>query len=260
MSILDLSGRSALVVGGGQGMGRATALLLARAGADVQVVDLERERAEAVAEEIEGLGRKSGALVANVTDRAEAESVLADAQTAAPGDALDIVVNIVGQASWSPLLTVDDATWDRDFDVNLRHHFYVCQSAARRWVERERGGVMCLVASVSGLFSAPRHGAYGAAKAGVMAFVRTAAEEWWPHGIRVNAVAPGAVRTPRLEAEWASHATARPADDLLDRIAEPEDIAGAISFLVSDLARRITGQTIVVDGGWTTRFPYSMTE
>lgn len=256
MSILDLSDRSALVVGGGQGMGRATALLLARAGANPIVLDSLAERAEGVAAEVESLGRKSGALTADVTQREQVVQSIAAAESLAGG--LDIVVNIVGGASWAPLISVDDETWDRDFAVNLRHHLYVGQSAARNWVDHERPGVLCVVASVSGMFASARHAAYGAAKAGVLSFVRSAAEEWWPHGIRVNAVVPGAVRTPRMEAEWAAGTTPRPADDLLGRMAEPEDIGGAISFLVSDLARKITGQTIVVDGGWTTRFPYSL--
>jgi NAD(P)-dependent dehydrogenase (short-subunit alcohol dehydrogenase family) len=85
------------------------------------------------------------------------------------------VVNIVGGASWSPLLSVDDETWERDFDVNLRHHLYVGRAAARNWVANERPGVLCVVASISGMFGAARHGAYGAAKAGVLSFVKTAA-------------------------------------------------------------------------------------
>jgi 3-oxoacyl-[acyl-carrier protein] reductase len=257
VSILDLTGRAALVVGGGQGMGRATALLLARAGADVAVVDLEADRAAGVRAEIEALGRRSAGLTANVIDRDEAAGVVASAEDALGG--LDIVVNIVGQASWAPLVEMDDATWDRDFDMNLRHHLYVGQAAARHWIARDRPGALCVVASVSGLFGSGRHAAYGAAKAGVLSFVRTAAEEWWSHGIRVNAVVPGAVRTPRMQAEWDSGRTPKPAADLLGTISEPEDIGGAIAFLVSDLARRITGQAVVVDGGWTTRFPYALT-
>lgn len=257
MSILDLSGRGALVVGGGQGMGRATALLLAQAGANTVVLDAELDRAETVAVEIEALGRKSGALSADVTRPEAVEGAIAAAEQASGG--LDIVVNIVGGASWAPLLTVDETTWERDFAVNLKHHLYVGRSAARNWIENDRPGALCVVASVSGMFSSARHGAYGAAKAGVLSFTRTAAEEWWPHGIRVNAVVPGAVRTPRMEAEWAAGTTPQPTDDLLGRMADPEDIGGAITFLVSDLAKKVTGQTIVVDGGWTTRFPYSLT-
>jgi len=257
VGILDLTDRGALVVGGGQGMGRATALLLAQAGANPVVLDAEIARAESVASEVEGFGRKSAALSADVTDRTQVQSVIAEAEQAVGG--LDIVVNIVGGASWAPLIAVDEETWERDFAVNLKHHLYVSQSAAQNWVAHERPGALCVVASVSGMFSAARHGAYGAAKAGLLSFVKSAAEEWWPHGIRVNAVVPGTVRTPRMEAEWEAGTTPRPAADLLGTIAEPEDIGGAITFLVSDLARKITGQAIIVDGGWTTRFPYSLT-
>lgn len=258
MSILDLSGRGVLIVGGGQGMGRATALMQAEAGArSVVVLDAERARAEAVAAEIEALGVKSGALTADVTDRGAVEGAIAAAEQASGG--LDIVVNIVGGASWAPLISIDDETWERDFAVNLKHNLYVGQSAARNWIDADRPGSLCVVGSVSALFSAARHAAYGAAKAGVLSFVRSAAEEWWPHGIRVNAVIPGAVRTPRMEAEWAAGTTPRPADDLMGRLADPEDIAGAITFLVSDLAKKVTGQTVLVDGGWTTRFPYALT-
>jgi 3-oxoacyl-[acyl-carrier protein] reductase len=171
---------------------------------------------------------------------------------------LDAVVNIVGSASWGRLLDLDDATWERDFAVNLKQHWYVARSAARAWIEGRRPGALAVVASVSGLFSAPNHGAYGAAKAGLLAFVRTAAEEWWPHGIRVNAVVPGAVRTPRIEALWTSGGVPAPGPETLARMALPEDIANAALFLVSDLARLVTGQALVVDGGATTRFPYAM--
>ena len=181
---------------------------------------------------------------------------VAEARSALSG--LDQVVNIVGASSWGSLLELDDATWERDFAVNLTHHWHVARSAAREWIDSGEGGVLCMVGSVSGQFSAAYHGAYGAAKAGLLALVRTAAEEWWPHGIRVNAVVPGAVRTPRIEAGWADGTVPRPDADTLGRMAMPEDIADAILFLVSDMARRVTGQSLVVDGGATTKFPYSV--
>jgi len=139
----------------------------------------------------------------------------------------------------------------------LKHQFFVARAAARSWVDASEPGVLCVVGSISGAFSAANHGAYGAAKAGLLALVRSAAEEWWPAGIRVNAVVPGAVRTPRIEAAWADGSVPRPDADTLTRLALPEDIAASILFLVSDLALRITGQALVVDGGATTKFPYA---
>ena len=255
MAALDLSGRHALVLGGGQGIGRASAVALAGAGAGVAVLDVEAERAVAVAAEVEALGVRSAALQADVTRAEEAEQAVAQARSVLGG--LDIVVNIVGASTWAPLLDLDEETWERDFAVNLKHHWYVSRSAARLWIEAGEPGVLCVVGSVSGVFSAANHGAYGAAKAGLLGLVQTAAEEWWPAGIRVNAVVPGAVRTPRIEASWADGSIPRPDEDTLSRMALPDDIAGSILFLVSDLARRITGQTLVVDGGATTKFPYA---
>ena len=252
--LLELRGRSALVAGAGQGMGRATALLLARLGARLALLDELAERAEAVASEARALGAAAEALVADVTDAAQVERAVADAVRATGG--LDLLVNIVGGASWAPLLELDDATWERDQRVNLVHHFWLGRAAARQMIAGGRGGSITVVASVSGMFSAAGHGAYGAAKAGLLALVKTMAEEWWPHGIRVNAVVPGAVRTPRIEAAWASGAIRRPAADIVERMALPEDVAGAIAFLSSELARRITGQALVIDAGVTTRFPF----
>ena len=249
-----MRGRSALVVGGGQGMGRAAALLFARLGAAVAVLDEVAERADAVAGEARGAGARAEALVADVTDAAAAEAAVGEALLRL--GALDALVNVVGGASWAPLLELDDATWERDLRLNLKQHWSVSRAAARAMRAGGRGGSLVVVASVSGLFSAAGHGAYGAAKAGLVSLVRTMAEEWWPHGIRANAVVPGAVRTPRIEAAWESGAVRRPAAEVEERMALPEDVAHAIAFLSSEWARRITGQTLVIDGGVTTRFPF----
>ena len=254
--LFGLAGRAALVVGGGQGIGRATALLLARCGARVAVLDSEAARAHGVAQEVRAQGVAGAPVVADVTRAEAAARGVAEAADALAG--LDVVVNIVGSASWGTLLELDEASWERDFAVNLKQHWYVGRAAAGRWIEAQRPGALCVVASVSGQFSAASHGAYGAAKAGLLSFVRTAAEEWWPHEIRVNAVVPGMVRTPRIEAAWAGGSVRRPAPEDLERMAQPEDIAAAATFFVSDLARAITGQTLVVDGGKTTAFPYKL--
>jgi NAD(P)-dependent dehydrogenase (short-subunit alcohol dehydrogenase family) len=254
-SLLGLAGHTAIVVGGGQGMGRASALLFARAGCDVAVVDQVLARAAEVAGEIQKLGRKSVALAGDVTVAEEAERVVDRAAHALSH--LDHCVNIVGQASWAPLLELDEATWDRDHCVNLKQHFFVSRAAARQMISRNRPGTLVSVASVSGLFSAPHHASYGAAKAGLMALTRSMSDEWFPHGLRVNSVAPGSVRTPRIMAQQA--AGEAPGGGFDERMCEVEDIAGAILFLSSSLARRVTGQTLIVDGGKTALFPWNLT-
>jgi 3-oxoacyl-[acyl-carrier protein] reductase len=252
-TLLDMRGRTALVVGGGQGIGRASALALARAGARVAVLDLHAERAKTVAEEVRAQGVDALSVVADATVADDVARAFEECAALGP---LDAVVNIVGSASWAPLLEMDEDTWERDFRVNLVQHRYVSSAAARAWIAAGRPGAIVVVASISGLFSAANHAAYGAAKAGLLSFVRSAAEEWWPQRIRVNAVVPGSVRTPRIEAAWASGAIPQAVPDTVERMSLPEDIAHAALFLASDLARKVTGQALVVDGGATTRFPY----
>ena len=252
---LQLEGRRAAVIGAGQGIGRAAAFALAGAGARVALLDEQLGRAEAVAKELEARGQRAIPLPADVTDAGQAAAGIDAAAEALGG--LDCVVNIVGGASWASLLEVDEQTWRRDFRLNLDQHWYVGRAAARRWIDAASKGSLVVVASVSGVFAAPRHAAYGAAKAGLLSLVKSMSEEWWPH-VRVNAVVPGAVRTPRIEAGWASGEVPRPDDSVVDRMAEPEDVADAALFLSSGLARRITGQALVVDGGTTALFPYSL--
>src|SRR5581483_485265 len=173
---------------------------------------------------------------------------------------LDGVVDIIGMARYQLLVDLDDEEWDWNFDIVLRHAFLAAQIGGRALAE-SGGGTMVFVASVSGITSAPRHAPYGAAKAGLMSLVRTAACELGPKGIRVNAVAPGVVWTPRVSVYLGEEGRERNnANTPLRRIAEPSDIASGILFLTSDLSGFITGQTLVIDGGVGAKFPYPMAE
>ncbi len=141
--------------------------------------------------------------------------------------------------------------------MSLRHAFLAMQYGAKAMAET--GGTMVFVASVSGITSAPRHAAYGAAKAGLMSLVRTGAVELGPLGIRVNAVAPGVVWTPRVSGYLGDEGKARNSENSpLRRVALPQDIASALLFFASDLADYVTGQTLSVDGGVGAKFPYPM--
>jgi NAD(P)-dependent dehydrogenase (short-subunit alcohol dehydrogenase family) len=258
--VFGLQGKPALVVGAGSGIGRATALLLAQVGANVACADLDPKAAEAVAAEVEALGVKAFAVTGDVLDPAGAEAVVAQAHDALGG--LEVVINIVGVAGWVDLLSLDLEAWDLDLRRNLTHHLFVGQAAARRMIADGVAGRMAFVASVSGIYGAPNHAAYGAAKAGVMDLARTMANEWGGYGIRINTVAPDVIATPRVLAGF----TERGVKDIdqivkddgmpLGRWGKPEEIAGPLVFLVSDLAAFMTGQNLVVDGGTQARFPH----
>ena len=187
-SRLSLADRSFIVMGAGNGMGRQAAHALAAVGARLVCVDQDPGLAEDIAKEVSGLG-----LALDMTDRGNVQAVV-DRAVAEHGH-LDGLVDIIGIARWMELLDIDDETWNFEFDVCLRHAFLAMQIAGRAMRETG-GGAMAFVASISGLHSAPNHAAYGAAKAALMALVRTGGVELGKHGIRVNAVAPGATATP----------------------------------------------------------------
>ncbi|MGD6755586.1 SDR family NAD(P)-dependent oxidoreductase [Streptomyces sp. BH105] len=244
-----VDGRVFVLLGAGNGIGRQTAHALTSAGARVLCVDVDGGRAEAVAAQTGGVP-----YVADVTRRQDVQDLFAYAQ----GELGPVggVVDIVGMARYEALDALDDDAWQWHFDLVLRHAWLAVQYGGAA-VAAAGGGPLVFVASVSGLTAAPLHGAYGAAKAGLMSLVRTAAVEYGPRGVRVNAVAPGVVWTPRVAGLLGEEGrAANAANAPLGRVAEPADIAAALLFLASPLSSYVTGQTLVVDGGTGVKFPY----
>ncbi len=248
-SLLRLDGKRFVVVGAGQGIGRQTSHALASVGAKLLCVDNREDLAKEIAEEVGGVP-----FVADATKREDANAAVQACVDEFGG--IDGMVDIVGIARYGDAIETSDADWEWTFDMVLRHAYVFSQAAAKAMTE---GGAMVFVASVSGISSAPRHAAYGAAKAGLMSWVRSLAVELGPRSIRVNAVAPGVVWTPRISqvlGEKGREGQSRNAP--LGRVALPQDIASGILFLASDLASYVTGQTLVVDGGVGVKFPYPM--
>jgi NAD(P)-dependent dehydrogenase (short-subunit alcohol dehydrogenase family) len=252
--MLRMDGRGVVVIGAGQGIGRQTSHALAQAGAKVCCVDLDPDLAADIAGEVGGV-----AWVGNAARRDDAERLFAEAPAALAGIGarrLEGIVDIVGMAQYRGLLDMDDELWDWHHDIVLRHAYLAVQLGGRVLADGG-GGVMVFVASASGLTAAPRHAAYGAAKAGLIGLVRSAAVELGPLGIRVNAVAPGIVWTPRVSGYLGDKGkTINAANSPEGRVALPQDIAAAITFLASDLSAYVNGQILSVDGGVGVKFPY----
>jgi 3-oxoacyl-[acyl-carrier protein] reductase len=253
---LGLTGKTAFVAGCGSGIGQACVRAMAEAGARVACFDVDAAAADAAVAAAQELGTEAIALVGDARRRAEVQRVVDEAAEAFDG--IDVLVDVIGVAYWGRTIDMDESVWDDSFDVVLRHFFHLSSVVGRRMVAQDRGGAMVAIASVSGMRSAPLHGPYGAAKAGIIALVGTLAMELAASGIRVNAVSPGAVLTPRVAEMLRGPRLEQSSESIpLGRLADPDDIAKAVGFLASDLAAYVTGQNLVVDGGASQQFALS---
>jgi len=247
-SLFGLEGKNAIVVGGGQGMGESTALLLAEVGCNVAVLDLELGRAERVAAAVAAKGVRGIPLRVDALDDANLQDTITRADKDLGG--LDAMATIVGMAGWSPALEMKPDTWDLDQRRNLRYFFFAAQAAARCMVARGKGGSIACVASIDGVRAAPYHSSYGAAKGGLINLVRSLAVEWAPHGIRVNAVAPGAIITPRIPEREPAEERKTAGGTPMARRGRTDDIGKAMLFLLSEMSPYVTGHTLAVEGGY----------
>jgi dehydrogenase/reductase SDR family protein 4 len=246
----SLAGRAAVVTGGRRGIGRAIALALAEAGADVALGDrvVDDCELEAVAAEVKKMGRRSLAVQADITRKADVDSLVQ--KTLAEFGAIDILVNNAAMNIRAPLLELNEEGWDKVIDTDLKGYYLCSQAAAKIMVKQKRGNIIN-IASTAAMYTAPEMGAYCIAKAGVVMLTRILAVELAQYNIRVNAVAPSMVKTKFSQPLWADPKTLKEieAGIPLGRMAEPSDIVGSVLFLASEASAYITGHTIVVDGG-----------
>jgi NAD(P)-dependent dehydrogenase (short-subunit alcohol dehydrogenase family) len=238
---VSTAARHVLVTGAGSGIGEGIARVLASQGWRVAVNDLDGERASALAAEIRGVPVPGDI-------GADPDDIVAEATAALGG--LTALVNNAGIHRRAPLATATADQLDDVYRINLRAVVLASQAALRRFPGK---GAIVSISSIAATTPQMTTGLYSAAKAGVEAFTAQAAVEWGPLGVRVNAVAPGMVRTAMAEVVYADPAlyAARVAMVPLQRIGRPEDIGDAVAFLLSDSASYITGQTLIVDGGFT---------
>lgn len=245
--------RTVVISGAGIGIGKATALAFAREGYTVFVTDILETEGKEVVEEMSQAGGLGFFRKLDVTDTAQVEEIVKEIEIDHGG--VDVVVANAGIAHKVPLSQLTDAKWDILLDIDLKGVFRLARAAAPRMRERKSGSIIAL-SSISGkTYGWAEHVHYSAAKSGVIGLVRSLAAELGPDGVRVNGVAPGFIRTAQSLSEehslGAARLEAQAASIPLRRIGEPDDIADVITFLASNKARYISGQTILVDGGLT---------
>lgn len=247
-TIFGLRDRVAIVTGGGTGIGRGIALEFAKAGADVIVASRNLENLEKVAGEIRDLGRRSLAVATDVRKPEDVENMVQ--RTTEGFGRIDILVNNHGAGFNCPVEELSPGGWDAIVGINLKGVFLCSKAVGKVMIQQQRGKIIN-IASIAGLYGSPTLAHYGAAKAGVINFTRSLAQEWGKHNINVNCIAPGPIVTEGyveiLKASGASEPP--PLQNALRRWGHPEEIAYAAIFLASEASNYMTGETISVDGG-----------
>lgn len=243
---MDLKGKKALVTGAARGIGQAIAEELAKGGADIAVLDLEEASCAETRDRVQALGRNAVAAGVNVADGASVTAAVA--KVVDLFQRVDIVVNNAGITRDGLVMRMSDEDWDAVLGVNLKGVFNVCRALSRQLM-KQRSGSIVNIASVVGLMGNAGQANYSASKGGVVALTKTLARELASRGIRVNAVAPGFIKTAMTDKIPEGIRQQMVSGIPLGRMGEPADVARAVRFLASDAASYITGQVLVVDGG-----------
>jgi NAD(P)-dependent dehydrogenase (short-subunit alcohol dehydrogenase family) len=246
----SLNGKIALVTGAARGIGRAGALALAQAGADVALGLRTATSGTDLVRDIESLGRRALPLAMDVSDLVQIRAAIAT--VVAQFGRIDILINNAGVGPPNPAETVTEADFDRTMAINLKGTFFACQAAGQAMLA-QGGGRIINLSSQAGFVALPTESVYCMTKAAITHLTRCLAVEWGPKGIAVNAVAPTFIKTPGTD-KWLQdpvfmkHVVARIP---LGRVGDPMDVAAAVVFLASPAAAMITGETLLIDGGWT---------
>ncbi len=244
----DLSGKVAIVTGGGRGIGRAIALGLANSGASVAVASRTQKEVDAVAEEIKRLGGKAHAVVTDLTVNEQLENLVHAAVK--EFGRIDILVNNAARSFLRSLMDLREDGWDKVFNTNVKAVWLLSRLVARKMIE-QKGGRIINITTVGAEKAELGMAAYGCSKAALKMLTRCMAREWAQFGIQVNAVGPGLTKTDFSKPIWSNPEVAKHVSAAIPmgRLAEAEEIVGSVLFLASDAARFITGHSIYVDGG-----------
>jgi NAD(P)-dependent dehydrogenase (short-subunit alcohol dehydrogenase family) len=251
MSLFDLSGKVAVVTGSTKGIGRAIAERMAEHGAKVVISSRKADVCESVAQGIRDKGHQAVAIPCHVAHKEQLQALVEG--TIATWGGIDVLVGNAGvNPYFGPAADMPDEAYERVMGANVRSNFWLCNMVAPHMAGRG-GGAIIIISSIGGLRGSPKLGVYAISKAADMQLVRNVAVEWGPRNVRANCIAPGLVRTDFARALWEDPVNyrKRTRDTPLQRIGEPDEIAGAAIFLASAAGSFTTGQTIVIDGGTT---------
>ena len=252
LNLFDLTNKVAIITGGGRGMGRTHAIVLARAGAKVVVSDISEEKSLSVVKEIENEGGEAIAIKCDISKKEEVENLVN--KTIEKWGKVDILVNNAGIAEFKPFLDLTEEDWDKTIDVNLKGYF-LCSSIVAKEMAKQKSGVIVNIGSVAmgqvGI-AFPNLVHYVSSKGGIAGMTEALAVDLAQYNIRVNAIAPGVIDTPMVDPIKADKTGT---DALLQRIplkrmGKPEEISNAVLFLASEASSYMTGSVIPVDGGW----------
>ncbi|TAN10428.1 MAG: SDR family oxidoreductase [Burkholderiaceae bacterium] len=253
MDSFSLEGKTALVTGSSRGIGRAIAMAYARAGARVVISSRKLDACESVVRDIKAAGGTATAIACNISHKDQVEALIS--QTEATFGPVDVLVcNAAVNPYYGPMSGIPDDAFSKILQVNIIANNWLVSRVAPKMAERQ-GGAVVIISSIGGLMGSRTIGAYCISKAADMQLARNLALEWGKQGVRVNCIAPGLIKTDFAKALWDNPQTLAGAlkASPLNRIGDPDDIAGAALLLASDAGRFITGTTIVVDGGATIR-------
>jgi len=247
----DLGGKISLITGAGRGIGRAIALALARAGSDTALVARSKEELDAVAGEIQDLGRRAATFPADLTQTQHLPALTE--KIAGTMGAVDILVNNAGINIPQDSVDVTEKAWDAIMNINLKGAFFLAQAVGKLMIAQGRGGRIINITSQTGSVALAKRAVYCASKAGLNLVTKVLAMDWARHGILVNAVAPTFIETELsrgflADPDFRQYALSK---NLLKRFGKPDDVAGAVLYLASPLADLVTGHVLLVDAGWT---------
>jgi NAD(P)-dependent dehydrogenase (short-subunit alcohol dehydrogenase family) len=245
----ELTNKNAIVTGAGGGIGRELCHALAEMGANLGLVDTNRESIEKLADELKRYGKETTLFQTDVSKEAEVEDMVAKALSTM--GSIDILVNCAGIFYWGPPEEIQIERWDRVLDVNLKGTFLCCRAVGRSMIANRRGKIINIASISASIVNRPANVAYNVSKAGVVILTKTLAADWAQYNVNVNSISPGYMSTGMTEKNDALYGNEWRSMTPMHRLGDADELKGVVVFLASDASKLMTGQDVILDGGFT---------